>query len=101
MLVLANPVEEGIEQGIVKGMEISLEIKTEGKNHFSLDLKSNFVKFGGREIIEMEILLGSRKRLIDQPECLPRIPALASGKVHCIQPTYILRKSPTFCTELE
>merc|ERR1711953_118642 len=36
------------------------------------DLKSNFVKFGGREIIEMEILLGSRKRLIDQPECLPR-----------------------------
>ena len=72
MLVLANPVEEGIEQGIVKGMEISLEIKTEGKNHFSLDLKSNFVKFGGREIIEMEILLGSRKRLIDQPECLPR-----------------------------
>ena len=72
MLVLANPVEEGIEQGIVKGMEISLEIKTQGKNHFSLDLKSNFVKFGGREIIEMEILLGSRKRLIDQPECLPR-----------------------------
>ena len=72
-LIHFNPVKKKNDgEGFVKGLDISLEPKHEVQIHFSLDLKSNFVKFGGREIIEMEILLGSRKRLIDQPECLPR-----------------------------